>query len=75
MCVCADEGFRYRVICQTIEADEHYRTELSECKSNIVRNHKGEKSEKSGKGTPSESWKKNPSKPLVSGIERTAVRS
>ena len=75
VCVCADDGFRYRLICQTIEDDEGYRIKLSECKSNIVRQHKGEKNEKRGKGPPFESWKKNSSKPLISCIERTTVRS
>ena len=58
MCVCADEGFRYRVMYQTIEANEGYPIELSESKSDIVRNHQGGKSEKTGKGPPLEKWKK-----------------
>ena len=75
MCVCADDGIRYRAVCQTIEVDEGYRIKLFECKSNIVRQHKGEKSEKEVRVHPLKVGKKihqNPSYP-VSNERRYAV--
>ena len=58
VCVCTDDGFWYRVICQTKEDNEGYPLKLSEWKYDIVQQHKDGKNEKIGKGPPFESRKK-----------------